>query len=79
MDIGIITNPNARKNKLHPERAGELARLVGDAGVVVQTKQLADIKPAIRSFLAELKGAPQPLEHVGRSIRRLFLKSNHKR
>lgn len=51
MDIGVITNPNARKNKLHPERAGDLARLVGNAGMVVQTKQLADIKPAIRTFL----------------------------
>lgn len=50
MDIGVITNPNARKNKTKPGHASNLERLVGDAGVVVPTRTLGDIKPALRSF-----------------------------
>lgn len=53
MDIGVITNPHARKNKLRPGHADELARVVGDAGVVAQTRHLEEIKPALRTFLRE--------------------------
>jgi len=53
MHIGVITNPNSRKNRGHPHRAEELRAIVGDAGRVAATDSPDGIKPALREFLRE--------------------------
>ncbi len=51
MEIGVITNPNSRKNRNRPERAERLQRIVGGMGEVHQTNSIASIKPVLRDFL----------------------------
>jgi len=51
MQIGVITNPNSRKNKGRPNRAAELQSIVGDIGEVHSTRSVDDIKPILREFL----------------------------
>src|SRR5688572_5465930 len=51
MEIGVITNPNSRKNRNRPNRAERLQRIVGDLGEVHQTTSIASIKPVLRDFL----------------------------
>ena len=51
MHIGVITNPNSRKNRNRPDRAERLQRIVGDLGEVHQTTSIASIKPVLREFL----------------------------
>ncbi|HSK05118.1 MAG TPA: diacylglycerol kinase family protein [Kofleriaceae bacterium] len=51
MEIGVITNPNSRKNRNRPDRAERLQRIVGDMGEVHQTASVASIKPVLREFL----------------------------
>jgi hypothetical protein len=51
MEIGVITNPNSRKNRNRPDRAERLQRIVGDMGEVHQTSSVASIKPVLREFL----------------------------
>jgi len=51
MEIGVITNPNSRKNRNRPDRAQRLQRIVGDLGEVHQTTSVASIKPVLREFL----------------------------
>jgi hypothetical protein len=51
MEIGVITNPNSRKNRNRPDRAARLQRIVGDIGEVHQTITLDSIKPVLREFL----------------------------
>lgn len=51
MEIGVITNPNSRKNKNRPDRAARLQQIVGDLGEVRQTTDLDSIKPVLRDFL----------------------------
>jgi hypothetical protein len=51
MQIGVITNPNSRKNKNRPQRAAELQGIVGDLGEVHETPTLDSIKPILRDFL----------------------------
>ena len=51
MEIGVITNPNSRKNRNRPDRAERLQRIVGDMGEVHQTASIASIKPVLREFL----------------------------
>ncbi len=51
MDIGVITNPNSRKNRNRPNRAARLQQIVGDRGEVRQTESLDSIKPVLREFL----------------------------
>ncbi len=51
MDIGVITNPNSRKNRNRPDRAERLQRIVGERGEVRQTTSLDSIKPVLREFL----------------------------
>jgi hypothetical protein len=53
MQIGIITNPNSRKNRSCPDRASRLQRIVGDHGAVRQTRSTDEIKPALRDFLRQ--------------------------
>jgi len=51
MEIGVITNPNSRKNRNRPERVERLQRIVGQMGEVHQTQSLESIKPVLREFL----------------------------
>jgi diacylglycerol kinase family enzyme len=51
MQIGVITNPNSRKNKNRPDRAQRLQSIVGDLGEVHATDSLDSIKPVLREFL----------------------------
>ncbi len=51
MEIGVITNPNSRKNKNRPDRAAELQSIVGDLGEVHATQNVDSIKPILRDFL----------------------------
>jgi hypothetical protein len=51
MEIGVITNPNSRKNRNRPDRAARLQRIVGDMGEVHSTHSVASIKPVLRDFL----------------------------
>jgi diacylglycerol kinase family enzyme len=51
MQIGVITNPNSRKNKGRPDRARRLQSIVGDLGEVHETRSLDSIKPVLRDFL----------------------------
>ncbi|HEY5949578.1 MAG TPA: diacylglycerol kinase family protein [Kofleriaceae bacterium] len=51
MEIGVITNPNSRKNRNRPERAARLQRIVGRMGEVHQTESIDSIKPVLRDFL----------------------------
>jgi hypothetical protein len=51
MEIGVITNPNSRKNRNRPDRADRLRRIVGVFGEVHSTRSVESIKPVLRSFL----------------------------
>ena len=51
MQIGVITNPNSRKNRNRPDRADRLRRIVGDLGEVHATSSVQSIKPVLREFL----------------------------
>ena len=51
MQIGVITNPNSRKNKGKPDRAARLQSIVGNLGEVHETRTLESIKPVLREFL----------------------------
>lgn len=51
MEIGVITNPNSRKNRNRPDRAERLQRIVGSIGEVHKTESIEAIKPVLREFL----------------------------
>ncbi len=51
MEIGVITNPNSRKNRNRPDWADRLRRIVGDFGEVHTTISVQSIKPVLRDFL----------------------------
>ena len=51
MQIGVITNPNARKNRDRPDRAQRLQSIVGELGEVHETDTIDSIKPVLRDFL----------------------------
>ncbi len=51
MQIGVITNPNSRKNRLQPGRASHLKQIVGNLGEVHTTDTVDSIKPILRDFL----------------------------
>jgi diacylglycerol kinase family enzyme len=51
MEIGVITNPNSRKNRNRPERVERLQRIVGQMGEVHETTSIDSIKPVLRDFL----------------------------
>src|SRR5882724_4109362 len=51
MEIGVITNPNSRKNRNRPDRAERLQRIVGTMGEVHETTSIESIKPVLRDFL----------------------------
>jgi hypothetical protein len=49
--IGIITNPNSRKNRLHPGRYEDMKQRVGDLGLVRRTHHTGEIAEVVRDFL----------------------------
>jgi len=49
--IGVITNPNSRKNRLHPERYEAMREVVGDLGQVRRTQHTGEIHDVVRDFL----------------------------
>lgn len=49
--IGVITNPNSKKNRAHPERYETMKRLVGDLGLVKRTHHTGEIADVVRNFL----------------------------
>jgi len=51
MQIGVITNPNSRKNRNRPDRAQRLQTIVGSLGEVHSTESVDSIKPVLRDFL----------------------------
>jgi diacylglycerol kinase family enzyme len=51
MQIGVITNPNSRKNRGKPDRASQLQEIVGSLGEVHETGSVESIKPILRDFL----------------------------
>lgn len=51
MQIGVITNPKSRKNRLQPGRARNLEKIVGAMGEVHTTQSVDSIKPVLREFL----------------------------
>ncbi len=51
MQIGVITNPNSRKNRGRPDRARKLQAIVGKHGEVHATDNVDSIKPILREFL----------------------------
>ena len=81
MQIGVITNPNGRKNKGKPDRAARLQSIVGAMGEVHETRTLESIKPVLREFLRkrarywvdEPKGADAPSGPATRTWRHPLL------
>lgn len=53
MEIGVITNPNSRKNLRKPNRASVLQDIIGDLGEVHQTPTPDAIRPVLRDFLRQ--------------------------
>lgn len=51
MDVGVITNPNSRKNRGRPDRAKALQDIIGEFGEVYETRSTESIKPLLRKFL----------------------------
>ena len=51
--IVVITNPNAKKNKKAPERKRDLERVLGENGLVIETKVPEDIQPVAESLFGE--------------------------
>ena len=49
--IGVITNPNSKKNRLNPRRYDTMKRLVGDVGLVKRTHHTGEIAEVVREFL----------------------------
>lgn len=51
MQIGVITNPNSKKNYRHPQRRRSLERTVGAHGVVRETRSLGELPAVIAELL----------------------------
>lgn len=51
-DIGVITNPNSKKNWNHGNRRASLERAVGSRGIVVETPDLQALPDAVDKLLA---------------------------
>ncbi len=51
MLIGVITNPNSRKNRNKRNRAAALQSVIGELGSVYETPEPEAVKPVIRDFL----------------------------
>jgi hypothetical protein len=51
MQVGVITNPNSKKNFRRPQRRRSLEQAVGHHGVVRETRSLEDLPRAIGELL----------------------------
>jgi hypothetical protein len=51
MLIGVITNPNSRKNRTKRNRTATLQSVIGNLGSVHETPEPAALKPVLRDFL----------------------------
>ena len=51
MQIGVITNPNSKKNYRHPNRRRSLEQAVGAHGVVRETRSLDELPTVIAELL----------------------------
>lgn len=49
--IGVVTNPNSRKNRLDPNRYAKMREVVGQWGLVRRTKDTDAIAEVVREFL----------------------------
>ncbi len=49
--VGIIVNPNSRKNRGRSDRSEKLQRIVGDYGIVRQTRDIEEISPVLAEFV----------------------------
>lgn len=49
--VGVITNPNSKKNRLNPARYDAMRETVGALGIVRRTQDTAEIAGVVRSFL----------------------------
>ena len=49
--IGVLTNPNSKKNRANPKRYDMLKRTVGDLGLVRRTQGTGEIADVVREFL----------------------------
>jgi hypothetical protein len=49
--IGVITNPNSKKNRFNPGRYDTMRQLVGDIGLVKRTHHTGEIADVVREFL----------------------------
>ncbi len=51
--IGLLVNPNSRKNRHRPSRVRRYEKILGRHGCVVETPSVDSIVPALRRFAAE--------------------------
>jgi hypothetical protein len=51
--IGLLVNPNARKNRHRPSRVKRYEKILGRHGCVVETPSVDSIVPALQRFAAE--------------------------
>lgn len=51
MKIGVLTNPNSRKNKTKHGHEEQLRRVVGDWGIVRRTRSVEEVKDVVAEFL----------------------------
>ena len=49
--IGVILNPNSRKNRARPNRKEKLQNIVGDYGIVRETQDVNAITPVLKEFI----------------------------
>jgi len=48
--MGVVTNPNSKRNRLQPGRPASLATIVGGRGFVRQTRDLMELPTAVGEF-----------------------------
>ncbi len=49
--IGVLLNPNSRKNRARPHRREKLQGILGDYGIVRQTRTVEGITPVLEEFI----------------------------
>lgn len=49
--VGVVTNPNSKRNRLDPGRYERMRELVGDVGLVRRTHHTGEIGDVVREFL----------------------------
>jgi len=51
--IGVVSNPHSKKNRRDPRRVERLRRIVGDAGEIMETRELGELRPTLRRLLSD--------------------------